>query len=107
VLGLIILSVKVLPKGYNFIAAPVILTVVKLQSERKEVYKEADRSWMLVKEHPAKDTTGAVISILLIFEKVQLIKESLLEITSSSRLWYVWLEMVAIAVSPFIQLEKS
>jgi len=61
---------------------------------------------MSVKEHPVKDTTEAVIFILPIFEKVQLTKESLLEITSSSRLPYVWLEMVAISVSPFIQLEK-
>lgn len=62
---------------------------------------------MSVKEHPEKDTTEAAIVILPIFEKVQLTKESLLEITSSSRFLYVWLEMVAISVSPFIQLEKS
>ena len=105
--GRIIQLVKLLPGGYNCMAAPVIWTFVKLHPEEKEVYEEAARLLMSVKEHPEKDTTEAVIFILPIFEKVQLIKESLLEITSSSRLLYVWLEMVAISVSPFIQLEKS
>jgi hypothetical protein len=105
--GRIIQLVKLFPGGYNWIAVPVIWTFVKLHPKVKEVYEEATRLLMSVKEHPEKDTTEAVIFILPIFEKVQLIKESLLEITSSSRFLYVWLEMVAISISPFIQLEKS